>query len=502
MNEISREDWLFAGLVSLIVFILGALNLTPGTNTWGDDHAAYLNEGIAIAEGRFQEQAGINYQYHPSQLPLEAENGQLVYAWGYPLLQSVIYGIVGFDRDNFSSVIWYKIPLLLSLSFSGGILTLFLRRRFSIYISAGAALVFCMSGNLFDSLNALYSDLPFLFFSMLTLWLMECLTSSIASGKHPARTGIIFGFAMWLTWETRLSGFTVCIAAMLGHAISVLRKEVTFSRETIWKHLLPYLFLALLVIISEHLWLIPPTQNISDIGKAAETNVPGYYWKTIFEYLDGLPRVPFSGMGYVFLGVFVLGIIVRGFRRNLHLTLLLLGTLAIVLSLPYTNGLRYIYNVLPLMIMFILHGFQFIGKAFSNILRKSSTIKLLITVIFGLGILFFSTANQVYRAGDNLLHRNDNYSYDAFSSDAKEIYRFIQNNTPEEAIIAFGKPRLLYLCTGRKSLKVGVNGHEMKEVDYYLKHMGINLDDQVFDTSGMEIILENDYLTLYRIADS
>ena len=214
VTEYSRKDWRFAGIVTLIIFLLGACNLTPGLPAWGDDHAAYLNEGIAIAEGRFEEQTRRNYSYHASELPKEAEDGRLVYVWGYPLFIAGIYKLVGFDRVNYSSIIWYKLIPLLSLSLTGGVLTLLLRRRFPLYVSAGTALVFCMSGDLFEALNTLYSDPLFLFFTMLTLLMMEVFSSQAGKGGEGKTgwnglwLGLFYGFSLWMTYETRLSGFT------------------------------------------------------------------------------------------------------------------------------------------------------------------------------------------------------------------------------------------------------------------------------------------------------
>ena len=129
MVKHTKRDWRMAALVALIILVLGACTLTPGTTTWGDDHAAYINEGIAIAEGRFEEQIERNYAYHPSELPEEAKGGSLVYVWGYPLMLAGVYKIVGFDRVEYSSVIWYKLISLLSLALTGGVLTLFFRKR-------------------------------------------------------------------------------------------------------------------------------------------------------------------------------------------------------------------------------------------------------------------------------------------------------------------------------------------------------------------------------------
>ncbi len=499
MNEYNRKDWQIAALVTLIVFILAAFTLTPGTNTWGDDNAAYLVEGISIAEGRFHEQAEINYQYHPSDLPVEADEGTLVYVWGYPLLLSIIYRITGFDQVHFASVIWYKIPSLLSLAFTGGVLTLFFRRRFSLYTAAGAALVFCMSGNLFESVNGLYSDLVFLFFSMLTLHLMECFISDIRDERQVIRPGLIYAVSMWMTYETRLSGFTVCGAALLGHAIAALRNKNLQKRKKIWQHLLPYLVTVLLIFLSEQLWLAPATQNLSEIGKPAEERIR-YYCQMIFEFFDTMPRIPFKGAGNLFLAALVIGLVADGSKDNLHLTILLIGTLIVAVCLPYTNGQRYLYNVFPILVLYCLYGFQVMGIAICRIRKpKIRNIARIIALAAAAEILFFSCANQVYRGGYNLIHWGESYSYDMYSDEAKEMYHYIQESIPKDAVIAFGKPRALYLNTGRMSFRVNHNGHEMTDADYYMKHKIINLDDEEICTTDMETCRENNYLILYKI---
>ena len=507
MGKYNRRDWRFAALVTAIILILGACTLTPGIPEWGDDHAAYINEGIAIAEGRFEEQIERNYAYHPSDLPDEADNSRLVYVWGYPLILSLVYRAVGFDRVNYTSVIWYKLIPLLSLALTGGVLTLFLRRRFSIYTAAGAALVFCMSGNLFEALNTLYSDPLFLFFSILTLWLMEVFVDSLSpeggSGKSTVGIGVLYAISLWMTYETRLSGFTVCAVALLGHAIAILSKQTRFNRQNWWLHLAPYILFWIIVLVTEHLWLAPATPNISDLAKTTEENIPAHYWKKLFDYFDCLARLPFKGTGWVFLAACVIGIILKGFNRpNLHLTLLLVGTLAVVFSLPYKQGLRYFYNVLPLMVMYVTYGFQAVGKGICKLWKGASgTAGRVLVIALAVEILFFSFANQVYRAGYNFSHWNERFSYDVYSDEAKEMYRFIQEELPEDAVIAFGKPRAMYLNTGRTSFKVGVNGHEIGEADYYLKHRTMGFEDVEVETDGMEIAAENDMFTLYKVVE-
>ena len=55
-------------MIFLFILILAALSVTTGMTDWGDDFAGYINEGMAIADGRFDEQNDINFFYHPIQI--------------------------------------------------------------------------------------------------------------------------------------------------------------------------------------------------------------------------------------------------------------------------------------------------------------------------------------------------------------------------------------------------------------------------------------------------
>ena len=102
LEEYSKQDWLCVLMVDLFIFLMVMTSLTVGVNSWGDDFAAYISEGISIADGTFQEQTKRNYLMHPSDLPKEANASGLVYVWGYPLLLSAVYKVVGFDRVDYS----------------------------------------------------------------------------------------------------------------------------------------------------------------------------------------------------------------------------------------------------------------------------------------------------------------------------------------------------------------------------------------------------------------
>ena len=67
-DDIIRLDYIVVVLLILLVGTLGIFHL-DNTCYWGDDFAAYISEGIAIADGTLDQQTTLNALMHPSYLP-------------------------------------------------------------------------------------------------------------------------------------------------------------------------------------------------------------------------------------------------------------------------------------------------------------------------------------------------------------------------------------------------------------------------------------------------
>ena len=485
----NRKDWLVAIIITVLLLGIGGVTLTKGLPYWGDDSSAYISEGIAIAEGNLMEQARLNYIMHPSELSAESDPDGLVYVWGYPLMLSVVYKTVGFDRAEYSSIIWYKIPLLLGWSLLGGVAYLFFRRRFSAGVSAVLASTLCLSRHLVENLNLLYSDLPFLFFSMLSLLLMELfvekavwfalarhkkkdMESSQIDAKHRLAGVIplaaIYGTVLWFTHEIRLNGKTVCMVAAVGHAIYLIKNRKQIERKSLWLHFLPYIAMGCLIFISEQMIFAPATSNMSDVGRATVAEVQKnikFYWKQIYNYLNGLPRIDLKLTGHILAVACVAGIIIKGIKENTHLTLLLIGTLIVDIMLPYEQGLRYLYNILPLILMFAAYGLQATWQWFCKAVAAQTIFRRFVKACCAVLILFLPVFYTVSLGIENRDRIEDS---DVYSAEAVDMYQYIQANVPEDKVIAFGKPRALFLNTERVSIRTGYNGHTISDADYYL----------------------------------
>jgi len=502
------KDRIAALLVSAFILITGMLSVTVGVPEWGDDFAAYMNEGIAIAEGDFHELTVMNYTMHPSQLSDEASEEGLVYVWGYPLLLAGIYRIVGFDRVDYSTVIFYKIPSMVSLALLGGVLVLFYRRRFPLAVSVTLSVLLCFSGELFTAIDGLYSDLTFLFFSMLTLFLAEVFPEK-TDEKRWGITAVFYGIVLWMTHEIRLNGMTVCAVAILGHSLFVFKNRKHIRKNLYWHHIIPYGIFALLTIITEHLWLAPATSNMSDVGKASAdimaVNIV-YYSEMIGSYLGSLFGFKVMVLGIIMVLFIILGILFKGIKENLHLTLLLLGTLIVDVMLPYEQGIRYIYNILPLLLLFGSYGLAEIWKSVCNSVKKLPRKELRIVGLVLLALmLVLPVFNQMKIVANNMNHRGEVDQKDVYDPQAIDMYNYIQANVPEDCTIAFGKPRALYLNTDRMAFRTGFNGHRIYEADYYLEYL---ISDSEFDYEAgeasitpMEPIYENESFRLYRVIE-
>ncbi len=499
------KDFLCAFLVTLFVFTVGAGILTTGLEEWGDDSAAYISEGISIAKGTFDQQQVINFYYHPSPFPQDFTDYRLVYVWGYPLLQALVYKLVGFDFD---SIIWYKMPALLGLALTGGCLVLFFRRRFSLITAVLLSVLFCMSGDLLDAPNKMYADLPFLFFSVLTLLLMEVVTERIEKNKSVIVVSVVTGIAMWMTYETRLNGIAICLAALLGSVIDSHNKKIPLKQ--LYKVLFPYAVMGIMVLISEHLWLAPATKNLSDIFEKSYYIVLKHYLILLYAYFSSLFGIRMQFLGFVLLGVSLLGVFVGGIKKNLHLIILAFGTFFVVINLPYVQGLRYLYHTVLFLVMFMAYGAKYINENliafFTKALKHDENIdekqkRIFIARMVLCLLLIITCVSPVIRSVDAQKHRAEKSKMDVYSDEAIEIYNYIQEQIPLNEVIAFAKPRALYLNSGHISIKPGVNGHQLEDANYYL-YTKFEFPDFIqpdLDNTKMEAVVDNDVFTLYKL---
>ncbi len=526
-----KTDYLlFAVLVCAILAL--SLMALDGTCYWGDDWAAYISEGIAIAEGRLDEQAALNVIMHPSELPDEALGGSLVYVWGYPLLMALVYKLVGFDRVAFSSIIYYKIPSAIALALLAGVMYLFLRRRVGKTLSFLLSFLFCACYEFRVTINTPCSDIVFLFLAFFSLLMVEVFLAQ-RDTRRRIGAGIALGLVLWLMYETRLNGISILFACGVACVVYFVRSRREKAESFRLKNelaviLLPFALFLVMKLISEAI-LAPATSNTSDLAGVTVANfffnlatyyrVAGEWLVLIFDdpfvnWLSKLLCAVFGGAGDAVGGfcfalsqvlvaltflLALVGLVLDGFKREAHLTVFVLVYLFVVCMLPYNQGVRYIYPVLMLVPLYLSHALVRLARLGARLLTpKDGSIARSVGagLAIALCVLCFASAmrNSAYKHAFGDSDASLGQAYDPY---ALESYHYIMDNTPPDALIGFVKPRALYLNTGRVSVYPYVNGHSLDDVDYclYSTHFP---DRQFAGGDGFEAVFANEEFVLYE----
>ena len=125
------------------------------------------------------------------------------------------------------------------------------------------------------------------------------------------------------------------------------------------------------------------------------------------------------------------------------------------------------------------------------------------------GLVLFSGLRMcsVYSTASYLVSENQKNAglveKNLYADSCLEAYEFLRTQTPPEAVIAFYKPRALYLNTDRVAFRVGINGHTLEEADYYMEfavYHGRELPEEAYHT--MEIVFDNGQILIYRCSPS
>ena len=162
-----------------------------------------------------------------------------------------------------------------------------------------------------------------------------------------------------------------------------------------------------------------------------------------------------------FYCVVIIGIVVSGIKKNLQLSIYAVGSAIGTCLLPYTQEkLRYLFGIMPVIMLFFGYGCKFTFNIISTRLIKKEAhgkykfaVCAVVTAVMSIAVISPVVQNDIENCKLLKASGDDMHTYmtGAYSPNAIEIYRYVQNNTDPDDIICFYKPRVLYLNTGRVS---------------------------------------------------
>lgn len=426
-----KKTIVWLAIILIVSALLGSSVLTHG-HFWGDDFAAYIMQARSILNGNmegFIEHNTITITQSSTQL------GPIAYPWGYPLILAPVYALTGLSPLGLKTpdVIFYLAFLI--------VLFLLMRRRVTQIESLLTVSLFAFNPMFLLFLDYIISDIPFLFFSTLSLYLLDLKFSS--KKQNSAIQSIAIGVIFFAAYFVRTMGIILLASFFLYQGIQFLR-----NNQRIW-----LIKDALVVALSFGiLWAItslifPNGQGSYFAQYAAFTRET--IWHNFTSYGSELSKffigVPLPTFIYAsFLVFFLIGIWKRT-EADSFFVLFMSLYFGLLLTWPEWQGIRFLFPLLPLFIYFSVRGMKFIG---SQLVKGEQAF--VYTTLGLVSLLFLSSATM--DAYNNLAGgRAINGPFDQYSM---EMYDFIKNETPKNSVIVFFKPRALRLMTDRDAISV------------------------------------------------
>jgi len=422
--------------LALVVLLSGAISfslLTRG-HSWLDDFASYVMQAKSILDGTMDEFVRRNaFTVTGSSYP----PGPAAYPWGFPLLLAPVYTVFGMHALAFKllNTLFYALFLLAFFALA--------RTRLGNIESLLLAMALAFNPALLLAHDYIISDIPFLFFCTLGLFLIKKFIKStdLYSLKETniLWLGLATGSAIFAGAFIRTNGILLLIPLVLGHFL-----QFWPQRRLDWKPALtPYLTFG--VLFAAQALLFPNGQD-SYLSHFSMFN-PARLWDNFIYYL-WLPSWMFREFGgellYPFLMVFVLVSIAQHGKRHLPLHVYSLSTVTLYILWPERQGLRFIYPVLPLLLIFAFDGMKLLVERLKPNWQKPAGAAV---ATFWLLLAVVSLGVSAAAARDNLsAGRAINGPFDPVSG---EMFEFLREKTPPESVIVFFRPRALRLFTDR-----------------------------------------------------
>jgi len=468
----------------LLSLILGACLLRRG-HEWGDDFAWYILQAKSILNGttgEFMEQSAFTNGQSTTHL------GPLAYPWGYPLILTPVFAIKGI------SPLALKLPGL--LFYAGFLVCLYLlmRERLTQVESLLIVSLFAFNPLLLQFLDQILSDIPFLFFSTLSLLLMT------QGGKRSNPQIVGIGASIFFTTFLRVTGVLLLGCFLIVEFFRLLNHRRDRATVTgIIRDLMIVCFVFIAMWIANFL-LFPSggesyLSQYAQLIETAKEMLPAYF--KVFGVFFG-ETAGWKYLYYLMLIFFLLGAWVQRKQEPIFI-LFFIFWMIVHIAYPYWQGPRYIFPLLPIFIYFIFQGMKFLINKLpeGNRLLGQKAFYGMWIVIAALFLIRSST-----NAYANL--QNDRSISGPFDPFSVEVYNYIKEKTPPDSVVIFFKPRVMVMMTDHSTI-MSTECDRMWKGDYLVLSRKVGENQQITPEEigncnlPLEQVLKNNRFVVYQL---
>jgi len=437
------------------LLIIGTLNTG---HDWGGDFSSYIMQAKSLVEGsplEFVEANQFTIEHS------ERHIAPVAYPWGYPAMLAPVYAEYGQDLLALKSVGAVCYLLFLTL------LAVIMRKQHKGVWLVCLIGLFALNPTLLAESNRLNSDVPFMLFSTLCVVLIGKFVVERRRFISPSFDGILLGFLIALTCMIRTNGVMLMATLAATHAVVLVpmirRRPVAVDHTSapkedlnpkgssiaqyLWINALPYA--SFLIITLLYRALLPSGEStqlivMKDVSLGGMWYHVHYYSNMLAEFYDVAP-LPYL-VYLASLPLVIVGVIQR-FRNDHPMVVYVVLTFSLYVVYPPLAGFRFLLPILPFYISFMLSGLEALQ---GGTVGKRPTLRSVLCLLPLAFILVCFAVLSTSNARDNL-NRNRATLQGPFAESSSAMFSFIKQETDPDSTLAFYKPRVMRMMTGRKA---------------------------------------------------
>lgn len=471
-------------LCVVLVAAFHLLTIREGED-WHDDFSMYIHHARNIAEGAPYGQTGYIYNPHNPSV------GPRVYPPGFPLLLAPLVKLFGLDLRpmKVQAVLFLLGSLLMVLELFRGVLA-------PAYLN-GLVLVMGLNPFFWELKDHVLSDLPFLFFVLLSLCLAMRADEADTSLRRRATWAALAGLAAYASYATRTLGIVLppCF---------VLHDLIRHRRVTVVGGVAGAIFAALAGV--QHIFWVRDTSYLDQFAVTA-----AIIRRNAVDYLRALSDLWDNGHSAVARKAAFLaagGLAACGYVGWLRARASLLALfpwlyLAPIVLWPSYQGTRFLVPVLPFYLACCLCGVQWMEGALG---RRRARLNVSLPAVLAVVAVIYVGRYSTLPHG--------RLPQGIASHEGLELFEFVRTATDPGDVFLFSKPRALALFTGRRA-SAAFSPADPCELWHYIAEIGasyvvagpdaLNADVVALHRfvgefqSDLRLVLENEDLAVYRI---
>lgn len=492
--------------------------LTRG-HEWGDDFASYIMQARSLTEGTprsFIEANRFTIQQSSNGM------GPVAYPWGFAVLLAPAYAVSGLNMIALKSVCGlFYLFFLISLWFV-------FRRSHSPSILLCLVCLFALNPTLLAFSNHIMSDLPFLFFSMLSLGLIGAfITHKSVTGSRLADAtvlGLVIAAAFFIRTNGVLLLITLGLSQVVMYAVvqapiwrriwnesqKIPLKKIRVPGEVSLASLLIHATTYLSFFCAVTLWesALPDGGSYQSFLKGISAGTIKanalHYLLQPAEFYSG---IPYHRYLYVLSLPFALLGAMKRLRSDYPAIIYGALTICLLVAWPFTQGLRFLFPLLPFYISFVLSGLEVFQGGTTPRGRALRKLAFVFPIVLVIASLAWLSARGVYEN----MSRDRETSFGPFTETSMSFFSFITEQTKPESTVVFFKPRLMRMMTDRKSLRITAV-EKLPGADYLCIYLIADAADvysnqitglevrELVERGIADLVYSNDDFTVYRLS--